>query len=250
MLRWADRAFSSKYSLDCLYTDLYQFHFFRRQKRQNGPMEIYGKHYDSPAWGIWCKRCRRAGHETKMCAAREPRRFDGLCDTCCWFEHLSCDCLLQRDRLYSAHILGSRILFAKHANENYVQATKVAHDGSSAVCLNPGMPATTVPSATVPPAMAAAVLRPGATTSAAINHLHVSLGHAHEGNLRETVKQMEIRVTKTLLPCSEYAAAKGVRRSVSRPSRSSFCTAISPVLCRPLPEGRFTPSSLWIATTT
>ena len=36
-----------------------------------------------------------------MCAAREPRWFNGICDTCCWFGHLSCDCLLQRDRLYS-----------------------------------------------------------------------------------------------------------------------------------------------------
>ena len=42
-----------------------------------------------------------AGHEAKMCAAREPRRFNGLCDTCCWLGHLSCDCLLQRDRIYS-----------------------------------------------------------------------------------------------------------------------------------------------------
>ena len=153
-----------------------------------------------------------------MCAAREPRRFNGLCDTCCWFGHLSCDCLLQRDRIYfeGAHILRSRNLFTKHANGNYVQATKVAHDGSPAVRLNPGMPATTVHSATVPPAMAAAVLRPGATTSTDINDLHVSLGHAHEGNLRETVKQMGIRVTGTLVPCSECAAAKGIRRSVSR----------------------------------
>ena len=112
-----------------------------------------------------------------------------------------------------AHILGSRILFTKHANGNYLQATKVAHDGSPTVCLNP---ATTVPSATVPPAMAAAVLRPGATTSADINDLHVSLGHAHEGNLRETAKQIGIRVTGMLIPCSECAVAKGIRRSVSR----------------------------------
>ena len=66
-----------------------------------------------------------------------------------------------------AHILGSRIFF-KHANGNYVQAIKVAHDGSPAVCLNPGMPATTVPSATVPPAMAAGVLRSGGITPADI----------------------------------------------------------------------------------
>ena len=78
------------------------------------------------------------------------------------------------------------------------------------------MLATTVPSATVPPAMVAAVLRPGATTSTDINDLHVSLGHAHEGNLREIAKQMGIRVTGTLVPCSECAAAKGIRRSVSR----------------------------------
>ena len=78
------------------------------------------------------------------------------------------------------------------------------------------MPATTVPSATVPPAMAAAVLRPGATTSADINDLHVSLGHVHEGNLRESAKQMGIWVTGTLVPYSECAAAKGIRRSSSR----------------------------------
>ena len=36
-----------------------------------------------------------------MCAAREPRRFNGLCDTCCWLGYLSCDYLLQRDRVYS-----------------------------------------------------------------------------------------------------------------------------------------------------
>ena len=44
----------------------------------------------------------------------------------------------------------------------------------------------------------------------------VSLGHAHEGNLRETAKQMGIRLTRTLVPCSECAAAKGFHRSVSR----------------------------------
>ena len=64
-------------------------------------MEIYGKHYGGPASGIWCERCRRAGHEAKICAAREPRRFNGLCDTCCELGHLSCDCLLQRDRIYA-----------------------------------------------------------------------------------------------------------------------------------------------------
>ena len=92
------------------------------------------------------------------------------------------------------------------------------------------MPATTVPSATVPLAMAAAVLRPGATTSADINDLHVSLGHAHEGNFRETAKQMGIRVTRTYVPCSKCAAAKGIRRSVSR-STARRATKLLKLLC-------------------
>ena len=137
-----------------------------------------------------------------------------------WFKLISFDQIQQGHPVLldkkDAHILGSIILFTKHANGNYVQATKVAHHGSPAVFLNPGMPATTIPSATVPPAMAAAVLRPGATTSGDINDLHVSLGHAHEGNLSESAKPMGIRVTGTLVPCSECAAAKGIRPSVSR----------------------------------
>ena len=36
-----------------------------------------------------------------MRAAREPRRFNGLCDTCCELGHLSSGCLLQHDRIYS-----------------------------------------------------------------------------------------------------------------------------------------------------
>ena len=59
------------------------------------------QYYGGPASGIWCERCGRAGHESKMCEAREPRWFNGLCDTCCELGHLSCDCLLQRDRIYS-----------------------------------------------------------------------------------------------------------------------------------------------------
>ena len=72
-----------------------------KQMEQQQTMEIYGQHYGGPASGIWCGRCRRAGHEAKMCATRGPRRFNGLCDTYCWLGHLSCDCLLQRDRIYS-----------------------------------------------------------------------------------------------------------------------------------------------------
>ena len=71
-----------------------------------------------------------------------------------WFDLISFNQIQQGHPVLldkGAHILGSRILFTKHANGNYVQATEVAHDGSPAVCLNPGMPATTVPSATTLP---------------------------------------------------------------------------------------------------
>ena len=177
-----------------------------------------------------------------------------------WFDLISLNKIQETHPILldkeGAHILGGRILFTKHANGNYVQATKVAYHDSPAVCLNPGIPATTVPSATVPSAMAAAVLRPGVNTSMDSNDLHASLGHAHEGNLRETAKQMKIRLTGTLVPCTKCAAAKrivvvfrGPRRG-GRPGRLSFSTVISPVLCRPLPEGRFIFPSSWAATPT
>ena len=70
-------------------------HLFCPQPQQLGP------HYGGPASGIWCERCGRAGHEAKMCAAREPRRFNVLCGTCSVLVHLSCHCLLQRDHIYS-----------------------------------------------------------------------------------------------------------------------------------------------------
>ena len=42
-------------------------HLFCPQPQQLRP------HYGGPASRIWCERCRRAGHEAKMCAARIPQ---------------------------------------------------------------------------------------------------------------------------------------------------------------------------------
>ena len=70
-------------------------HLFCPQPQQLGP------YYNGPASGTWCERCGRAEHEAKMCAAREPRKFNELCGTCSELGHLSCHCLLQRDRIYS-----------------------------------------------------------------------------------------------------------------------------------------------------
>ena len=78
----------------------------RRQVQQHShppPQHLFShqSHYGGPASVIWCERCGRVGHEAKMCAAREPRMFNGLCGTCSELGHLSCHCLLQRDRIYS-----------------------------------------------------------------------------------------------------------------------------------------------------
>ena len=69
-------------------------HLLCPQPQQLGP------HYGGSASGIWCERCGRAGHEAKMCAAREPRRFNGICGTCSERVYLSCHCLLRRDRIH------------------------------------------------------------------------------------------------------------------------------------------------------
>ena len=70
-------------------------HLFWPQPQKLGP------HYGGPASGIWCERCGRAGHEAKMCAARGPRRFNGICGSGSERGHLSCHCLLRRDRIHS-----------------------------------------------------------------------------------------------------------------------------------------------------
>ena len=50
-----------------------------------------------------------------------------------WFDLISFNQIQQTHPVLldkeGTHILGSRILFTKHANGNYVQATKVAHSG-------------------------------------------------------------------------------------------------------------------------
>ena len=89
------RLFDGSRRQDHHHSQLPSQHLFCPQPQQLGPC------YGGPPSGIWCERCGRPGHEAKMCAAREPRRFDGLCDTSCELGHLSCHCLLQRDRIYS-----------------------------------------------------------------------------------------------------------------------------------------------------
>lgn len=62
--------------------------------------------------------------------------------------------------------------------------------------------------------LAAAALAPGIIKHGKvidINHLHVSLGHAHAEVLRETAKQHGIRLTGELVSCRACSRAKGQR---------------------------------------
>ena len=62
--------------------------------------------------------------------------------------------------------------------------------------------------------LAAAALTPGLLKHGKevnINHLHVSLTHAHARALKATAKQHEIRLTGELVSCSACSRAKGYR---------------------------------------
>ena len=60
----------------------------------------------------------------------------------------------------------------------------------------------------------AAVLAPGKMRRIDINDLHVSLAHSHADTLRETARQMGIKVFGELVPCAGCSEAKGRRMAV------------------------------------
>ena len=74
--------------------------------------------------------------------------------------------------------------------------------------------------------MIAAVLAPGQQKSIGINDLHYVLGHAHEGILRATAKDMGTKVTGNLGVCGGCASAKGIKASVAK---STECRAKRPL---------------------
>ena len=62
--------------------------------------------------------------------------------------------------------------------------------------------------------IAAAVLAPGNMRKIDINDLHVSLAHSHAATLRETARQMGIKVFGKLVSCAGCSEAKGRRMAV------------------------------------
>ena len=78
-----------------------------------------------------------------------------------------------------ASMLGGRVRFKKFRAGNFIQATRVPHDDASPH----------------PPAMVAAMMRPGAPSSMNVNDFHNSLGQANIKTLYETATQMGIKLT-------------------------------------------------------
>eukprot|EP00752_Nemacystus_decipiens_P015776 g14086.t1 len=98
-----------------------------------------------------------------------------------------------------AWLLGNRVHFSLLGNGNYIQGTRV----------RPCEPGSA-------PVMAAAVIRPGKQKCMNINDLHHALAHRNAATLKETAKQLGIKVTSLLEFCDFCAEAKGFKVSVPR----------------------------------
>ena len=120
--------------------------------------------------------------------------FDLMCFNCIQEKH---DILMNRDGTW---ILDGRVHFVKLPAENYIQANRVEHGAG-------------------PPAMVAAVMRPGQQRSINSDDLHISLGHTNDANARETAKQMGIKVTGAREYCDGCGEAKATRRAVPRETK-------------------------------
>ena len=99
-----------------------------------------------------------------------------------------------------AHMLDEGVFLRKEKFGNYVEATRVARHEKL-------------------PALAAAVLRPVKQRWIDAIDLHCSLGHAHV--LRETARQIDIKVTGRLGYCDGCAGGKGIRKAVAKSTSCS-----------------------------
>lgn len=97
-------------------------------------------------------------------------------------------------------MLGGRVQFAKGKYGNCVQAAPVA-SGSRG-----------------PPAMVAAVVRPGRRRSINIKVLHYALGHTNDGTVRETATQLHLKLTGQREYCDSCGEAKAIRAAVPKPT--------------------------------
>ena len=110
-----------------------------------------------------------------------------------------------------ASMLGGRVRFKTFRAGNFIQATRVPHDDASLH----------------PPAMIAAMMRPGAPSSMNVNDFHKSLGHANIKALHETAKQMGIKLTGIQEYCDGCAAVKMIKRAASGAAPTSLAATTS-----------------------
>ena len=144
-----------------------------------------------------------------------------------WYELMSFNIIQEMDDIFlnktGAHMLRGRVHFDKERNGNYVQTTRVMRGSRG------------------PPAIVAAVMQPGRLGSMNINYMYYSLGHANDATLRETAKQLHLKLTCHRQYCSGCGEAKVILATV--PKTTSLWAA------RPLEclfgdlTGPFSPSS-------
>ena len=143
-------------------------------------------------------------NEDVVVTLREVSFVPGL-----WYELMSFNIIQETEDIVlnktRAHMFRGRVRFDKERNGNYVQATRVAKGSRG------------------PPAMVAAVMRPGRQRSININDMHYSLGHANDDTLRETAKQVHLKLIDHWQYCSGYGEAKAIRAAV--PKTTSFRAA-------------------------
>ena len=144
-----------------------------------------------------------------------------------WYELVSFNIIQETEDTVmnktGAHMFRGRVRFDKERNGNYVQAIRVARGSRG------------------PPAMVAAVMRPGRQRSMNVNDMHYSLGHANDATLRETAKQLHLKLAGHRQYCSGCGEANAICAAV--PKTTSFRAA------RPLERlfgdltGPFSPSA-------
>lgn len=139
-----------------------------------------------------------AGGEDKMVTLMDVAVVPGLKYNLISFSQLQRQQAITLDET-GAWLTGSKVHFSLLGNGNYIQGTRVP----------PGDPASS-------PAMAAAVIRPGKQRSMNVNDLHQALAHRNEGTIRETARQLGIKVTSLLEFCDYCAESKAFRIATSR----------------------------------
>ena len=123
------------------------------------------------------------------------------------FDIMSINCIQERyDVLLNsegAWLLNGRMHFVKSPTGNYIAAIRVKHRSAD------------------PPAMVAAMMRPGPQRSMNYDDLHYfSLGQTNDDNARETAKQRGIKVTGFRGYCDGCSESKAIRRAV--PKETTF----------------------------